>query len=217
MQAQTQAGDDRVTLEMLRAGFRRAQILAAMPLLKKNTADLLALEEKLAQARDYPGAIAARQERQSVEKELSRLEREALLLQARDQSLKSSLLPNRIELPLAQARLSGVARDPETGFLTGWSKPGASATWDLPNLPNGGYEVLLRYTCSPLEGGKVEIAESFYTLQAIIGTTIKGAQDVNIGTLKISNGNGTLSLTALTVVKDNVMKLESVALVPASH
>jgi hypothetical protein len=204
-----------LSLEMERLKFERSMIEVSLAPLKKHLLELTAVEKKRAEARDYAGAIAARNERHKIENELARLDKELLLLQTREQSLKASTLPDKIDLPLDQAQLSGVRR--EGGSLTGWSKPGASASWKLPALPHGGYEVVIRYRCGALDGGVLEVKEAKFHLTSQIDTTSKGPQEKNLGTLKITDGSSTLTLTATTLVKDNLMDLLSLGLVPASR
>lgn len=204
-----------LSLELARLKFERSMIESSLSPMKKHLLELTALEKKRAEARDYLGAISTRNERRKLEDELGRLDKELLLLQTREQSLKASTLPDRISLPLEQAQLSGVRR--EGGALTGWSQPGASATWKLPGLPSGGYEVILRYRCGALDGGLLEVREAKFHLTSQIDTTLKGPQEKNLGTLKLTDGSSTLTLTATTLVKDNLMDLLTLWLVPASR
>ncbi|MDZ4287006.1 MAG: hypothetical protein U0984_03560 [Prosthecobacter sp.] len=203
------------TLELARIDFERSMIEASLTPLKKHLTELALLEKQHADTRDYSGAIEARDLRRRLEDELERLDKELLLLQTREQSLKASLLPDRIPLRIEAAALNGVVR--EGGSLTHWRKPGASASWKLPTLPPGGYEVILRYRCGSLEGGSVQIQEAKFSLTGDMETTLKGPQEKNLGTLKITDGSGPLIITARTVVKDNLMQLLAVELVPASR
>jgi hypothetical protein len=202
-------------LEVARIDFERTLIESSLTPLKKHLSELSLLEKQYAEARDYGGAIDARDLRRKVEDELDRLDKELLLLQTRKQSLTTSRLPDRIPLKIADAQLSGVTR--EGGALTRWSKPGASATWKLSELPPGGYEVILRYRCGPLEGGSVLVQEAKFALSGDIVTTLKGPEERNLGTLKVTDGSGPLKIAARTVVKDNLMQLLAVELVPASR
>lgn len=206
--------DPKRTLDMTRLAFQRSIVEASLAPLKKHLSELILLEKSRAEARDYTGAIEARDLRKRLETELERLAKELLLLQTREQAIKSSLLPDRIRLPIDAANLTGVHR--EGGLLTGWSKPGASAEWKLDNLPPGGYEVILRYRCTPLEGGSLTVQETRFSLMADVETTLKGPQEKNLGTLKITDGSGPLKISARTVLKDNLMQLLAVDLVPAS-
>ncbi len=202
------------TLDLARLAFQRSILETSLAPLKKHLSELILLEKSRADARDYTGAIEARDLRKHLETELERLDKELLLLQTREQSIKASLLPDRIRLPIEAATLKEVRRD--GGALTGWARPGATAEWKLNNLPPGGYEVILRYRCSPLEGGSLTVQESRFSLMADVETTLKGPLEKNLGTLKITNGSGPLKISARTVLKDNLMHLLAVELVPAS-
>lgn len=206
--------DPKRTMDLARLSFQRNILETSLTPLKKHLSELILLEKSRAEARDYTGAIEARDLRKRLETELERLDKELLLLQTREQSIRSSMLPDRIRLSLESAKLSGVRRD--GGAITGWAKPGASAEWKLNNLPPGGYEVVLRYRCTPLEGGALAVQETRFSLMADVETTLKGPQEKNIGTLKITDGTGPLKITARTVLKDNLMQLLAVDLVPAS-
>jgi hypothetical protein len=48
-------------------------------------------------------------------------------------------------------------------------------------------------------------------------TTLRGPEVKNLGTLKITDGSGSLRLTARTIVKSNLMDLIAVELVPANR
>jgi hypothetical protein len=202
-------------IALLRLGYERELIEASLAPVKEQITTLGTLEKQFATERDYDAAITARDERKRLQNELSRLDKELLLLQTREQTLKTSLLPDRIKLPLEAATLSDLRH--EGGAITGWSKVGAAATWKLPALPPGGYEVMLRYRCGTAEGGKLLIKEARFTLTTNIETTLKGPEERSAGTLKISNGAGTLTLAAQALVSDNLMQLLAVELVPASR
>ncbi|MBE7498065.1 MAG: hypothetical protein HS117_24255 [Verrucomicrobiaceae bacterium] len=211
--AQTPAANGGSEVALLRIQFERDWIAASLEPVKKQLTALGTLERQLAAARDYDGAIRVRTQRQQWQAELERLDKQLLLLQTREQALKAAQLPARIQLSVEAATLNGVTL--AGGALTGWSKPGASATWKLPSLPPGGYEVVLRYRCGPLEGGTVTARESRFTLTGPVETTLRGPESRNLGTLKISEGATTLTVSAVTIVKDNLMQLLEVELVPA--
>lgn len=195
--------------------FQKSLIESSLSPLKKHLLELSALEKKLAEAHDYSGAINVRDQRRKVENDLERMNKELLLLQTREQSLKAALLPDRIPLPLEKAVLSGVQFS--GGALTGWNRAGANAEWTLPGLPPGGYEVVLRYRCGALDGGVVQVKEAKYALKNQVDTTLAGPQEKNLGTLKVTDGSGKLSLAAVTLVKDKLMDLLDIYLVPASR
>ncbi len=202
-------------IALMRLGYERSLIEASLAPVKEQITTLGTLEKQFASERDYDAAITARDERKRLQNELARLDKELLLLQTREQALKTSLLPDRIKFPLDAATLSGLRH--EGGAITGWSQVGASATWKLPALPPGGYEVLLRYRCGAAEGGRLLIKEARYTLSANIETTLRGPEERSAGTLKISDGSGTLTLSAEALVSSNLMQLLAVELVPASR
>ena len=210
-------GDPWTELAAMRTTHELSVRQAGVPALRQHLSELAALEKRCASTRDYSGAIAARNERQMIEREISRIEKESLLLKTRDQSLRSALLPDQIILMPERATLSGVEREPGTGALTNWKKAGASATWKLPDLPPGGYEVLVRYSCDALEGGSISINEQAFSLSGTADTTLKGPAEKNFGTLKITNGSGSLTIAARTVLKTNLMHLYFVKLVPANR
>jgi hypothetical protein len=202
-------------LDAAQLQFQRSMIETSLAPLKKHLLELTALEKKLAETRDYSGAINVRDQRRKVEGELERMDKELLLLQTREQSLKAAKLPDRITLPLDKAELSGVQFS--NGALSGWNRPGASAKWKLPGLPPGGYEVVLRYRCGALDGGVIQVQEAKFGLKNQVDTTLAGPQEKNLGTLKITDGSGPLSLAAVTLVKDKLMDLLDIHLVPASR
>ena len=210
-------GDPWTELAALRTTHELSIRQAGTPALRQYVSELAALEKRCATGRDYQGAVAARNERQTIEREIARIDKESLLLKTRDQSLRSAMLPDQIILMPERAVLSGVGREPGTGALAEWKKSGASATWKLPDLPPGGYEVLVRYSCDALEGGSITIAEQTFSLGGTADTTLKGPVEKNFGTLKITNGSGPLTITARTVLKTNLMHLYFVKLVPANR
>ncbi len=211
------AGPPPREIEIERIEHHHRLLTASLNPLKSSISRLDELARARARERDYTGAIAARDERRRLEAELERIAKEMLVLEARVQSLKTALLPERLLLPLDQAKLDGVLWDADKGRLTQWQRPGASAEWTLPGLPPGGYEVLVTYQCNPIEGGTVIISEKTFTLTGEMDTTLRGPETKNLGTLKITDGAGVFRITARTVVKSNLMNLLAVELVPANR
>jgi hypothetical protein len=195
-----------------RAAFAKSLSTAALPVLKQQLTALLALERSAATARNYDAALATREERRRVEAQVANIEKLQLITTAQEQA---SQVTASIQLPLASATFSGTKL--EAGSIVGWATSGASASWKLPNLPAGGYEVVIHYTSGPTEGGSLLVSEASYTLKAAIGTTLKGSAELNLGTLRVTQGDGSLTLKALSVVGDNLMKLEAVQLIPAAQ
>ena len=203
-------------LTNLRAKFELNLAESTLPTLRDYAEALTTLEKQAVAARDYDPAGAVRSEHQRVTTEIASQEKLALLLKARQTTTDSNSSASRILLKISDAKLEGVTLDAATQCLTGWAA-GASATWKLPDLPPGGYEVILKCSSGPLEGGTVQIKEAFYSLTGTISTTMKGVEEQNLGTLKIRDGSGTLKITALTVLKSNLMQLQSVELLPANR
>lgn len=198
-----------------RLSVDRALLEASLGPVKKQLIALDELEKQRATARDYEGALAVRTERRKLEGLLVQLDRELARLGMREQALRTAAVPGRLSMPLEQAVLDGVVH--QGGVLSGWSREGATATWQLPSLPPGGYEVIIRYRCGPLEGGILEVREAHYHLEAPIETTLKGPQEKNLGTLKITDGNGKLTLQGRALLKGSLMDLLGLWLVPAAR
>lgn len=204
-------------IEVARLNHQRQLLAASLNPLKTYLSRLDEFARQAASERNYEAAIAARTERQSMRLELERIDKEMLLLETREKAIKTTLLPERILLPLDQGKLDGVEWDAEKKRLTRWQRPGASVEWNLPALPPGGYEVLLTYQCTPLEGGTLSIEERAFSLRGEMDTTLRGPETKLLGTLKITDGSGPLRLVARTVVKSNLMDLLAVELVPANR
>ena len=205
-----------VDLRPLQSKLETDLINATTPALKQYVTELQALEKKAAAARDYDTAIAVRSESQKIEAQIASQEKLSLLLEARQQPAVDDA-QEHIVLKPADAKLERVRYDPKASVLTDWSGAGSSATWQLPSLPAGGYDVVLHYASGPLEGGSVLVQEMFYTLSAELGTTLKGFEEQNLGTLRVRDGTGIFKISAKTVLKSNLMQLQSVELVPTNH
>lgn len=203
-------------MDLLRLQFERNWITTSLAPLKKQLTAAATLEKQLATAHDYDGAIRVRDQQRRWQAEIERLDKQLLLVQAREQALKAAALPDRITLAVDAATLNGVKRD--AMVLTSWEKAGASATWSLPALPPGGYEVVLRYRCTPTEGGEFIVKEKRFTLSGTTRETgLGGPVEHNLGTLKLSEGATSLTLTAAKVPLKNLMQLHGIELIPSSH
>jgi hypothetical protein len=195
-----------------RSKFIKDLATATAPILRQASAALQTLEKNAAQARDYEAAITARDERKQVEALIAEQEKMQLLSTAQQQTLAT---PPAVQLKLSDAKLSGVILDKDA--LTQWADTSATATWALPQLAPGGYEVVLQYRSDAAEGGTLLVQESFYTLKTTLETTLKGATKLNAGTLRIKDGSGTLTLRPLSVVGRNLMRLEALELIPSAR
>lgn len=185
------AGGD---LRTLRAVFRQALLTAILPEKRAYAAQLQGLEKKLAAARDYAAAINVRDERLALEQELTAFEQElpALAIRAAGQT---TLLPERIVFRPQDATLVGLKLEKD-GTLSGWGPPQCTATWKLPGIPAGGYEVILKYSCADGSGATFEVRESFYLLHGKVAAPAEKQVEKNLGTLRIREGAGPLTLAA---------------------
>ncbi len=167
------------------------------------------LEGRAVAAADWAAALAVRETRLRAEAEAAAAERLGLLKAA---ATSPSTTEGRIKLPFSLARLEGVSIDPISGHLKNWLSSGSQAVWKLPDLPPGGYEVILRYSSSATQGGTVQVREATYSLTAPTKITLKGPEEFNIGTLRISQGAGPLTIAATGVSKGGFIDLVSVEL-----
>jgi hypothetical protein len=200
-------------LRTLKAGLRKDLLTAVLPGMKAHRQALLAFEQKRATAQDFSGAIKARDERLKLEKQIGVLEQEAAILASRPAIQNAARLLARIELKLVDAKLTELQRDPTDGALTGWGNENASATWQLPALPPGGYEVLVRCT-GP--SGEIVVRETFYNLKKECKPTGDKSLEQNLGTLRISEGAGSVTLSAAAPEKSSDWRVYSIVLVPSA-
>ena len=207
------ASDPFPDLRALRSGLRRSLITASLPELRQYRDELAALEQKEAAAQDYAKAITTRDARVKVEQQISSLEQEANMLAARASVDNAARLAARIELKVSDARLTSTQIDSADGSVSGWGTIGASASWELPSLPPGGYEVLVRYSGS---AGEILVKESFYSLTCTCKEDSAKPLEQNLGTLRIKEGKGSLTLTASPPEKCSSWKVYSVVLVPST-
>ena len=206
------AGD----LQSLKSEFASSLAKATVPVLKKQIDELLAIERKAAETRDYDTALAASSEKKRLKALLD--DQEKLSFLATAQSTNSTDKPPlKIVLKPAEAQLDRVRLDTQSGVLTDWAVPEACAIWKLPGLPAGGYEVVLKYESGIEEGGSVKVQEQFFSLSADLQTTLKGPIEHRLGILRIRDGSGIFKISAKSVLKGNLMRLQSVDLLPVNH
>jgi hypothetical protein len=205
------AGPD---LRSLKSQLRQELLTAALPEQKAQREALLALEKKYATAQDFAGAIKARDERLRIEQEINLMEKELAALGQRASATSAARAPERIELSLSAATLAGVRMDEGDKCLTGWNASGASATWKLPNLPPGGYEVSVHH-----QGGdaSASLKESFYTLTSDLKPGPGKTVTQSLGTLRVRDGAGSLTLTIGPAEKCAALRVYSIVLVPAAR
>lgn len=215
IRADESAVADAKDLRTLRSVFRKSLIEAIMPEQRSHLDQLLKLEKKLAAAHDFSNAIRARDERLTLEQELTVLEQELPMLTARAAG-EGKVLPERIPLKLEEAVLTGVRLDSD-GALTGWMDAQCLAAWKLPGVPAGGYEIILKYSCGRDGGGQFLLKENFYTLRGTLTPTDGKPMERNVGTLRIRDGHGALTLAVNAPSKDGLLRVWSMELAPVSR
>jgi hypothetical protein len=206
----TAAQDTAPDLRAAKSQMQRQLVAAVLPEKKAYREQLVVLEKKLAQGQDFAQAIKVRDERVALEREIAVLEKD----QSSNPKTVTPAPPERIELNCANAQLNGVQWDSTNGCLVGWDKPQATAVWNLPDLPPGGYEIVLSQTS---HGGEIALKESFYSLKAALKQAKDKPVEQNLGTLRIRDGKGTLSLAANSSELGASLRVYTVALLPAAH
>lgn len=197
-------------VRLLRAQLQQEVLIAILPEKKTYRDQLLALEKRFAAEQDFESAIRSRNERLEVEKELVRFEKEI----ARLRSAVVAPSPGQIELKSSTAIVTGVQHDGKQGYLAGWDSPEATATWPLSDVVPGGYEVLIQCTG---DGGPVTVKESFYSLQADIKPVGGKPVAQNLGTLRIKDGKGSLTLATNSPEKCKGLRVYAIVLVPCAR
>jgi arylsulfatase A-like enzyme len=114
-------------------------------------------------------------------------------------------------------------RSPNCSFYTNWTETGDRITWDVEVLSEGDYQVELFYTCPQKDlGSTIELSFGSGKLTGKITQAhdpplhgkeridrreyyYKAFFPVNLGTIHLEEGKGTLSLKALHIPGDQVM------------
>jgi hypothetical protein len=179
---------------------------------------LFRAEREAAAKGDYARAIVFRDERRAAETRLAKLKTLAEATKApepRVQPLVSAENQSVISLRTSAARLEGGVSLSDTGILEEWVL-NAKATWDLPGLAPGGYEVVIEINSSEPNDNPVIAKEQFYSLKGRLPpTSSENFEKINIGTIRISNGSGQFSITHYGSPDDSALRIRSVELVPA--
>jgi len=194
----------------LRSALQKELLAALMPEKKAYRDQLVAMEKRFAAEQDFANAIRVRNERLALEKELAGIEKEMAKLQTTPAAVEST----HIELKCATAKSFGVQLDAAKGCLTGWDAPDAAAVWTLPDLPPGGYEVVLNCAGG---GGAVTLKESFYTLQGTLKPAKGDPVDQHVGTLRIRDGKGPLTLKVNSPEQSKALRVYSIVLLPSAR
>ena len=201
-------------LRALRVQLRQDLLTTVLPVMNARRDELLAIERKHADAQDYAGAARARDERIKLDGEIRAMEKELASAKANAASAAAAKAPERIEFKLGDASLAGLQIDPASQALTGFGAAQATATWTLPDLPPGGYEVMITTSAGD---GTVTLSESFYTLSARIKSPAAKPIEKNLGTLRIRDGRAKLTLSATPPEKCASLRVYALVLVPSAR
>lgn len=202
-------------LRTLRALFRQGLLTAILPEKRAQAARLQDFEKQFALAHDYANAIKVRDERLALEQEITAFELELPGLAARAAG-QAALLPERIVFRPQDAALSGLKLEKD-GSLSGWDSPRASVTWKLPGLPAGGYEVIIKYTCTGNTSATIEARESFYVLRGKLTAPEDKLAEKNVGTLRIRDGTGPLTLATDGAGQPAPLRIVALELAPVNR
>jgi hypothetical protein len=203
-------------LRTLRASFRQGLLSAILPEKRGYIAQLRELEKQLISARDYETAIKVRDERLALEQDLTAFEQELPGLAARAAG-QMVLLPERIMFRPQDATLSGIRLEKD-GTLAGWDTPqGGTATWRLPSLPAGGYEVIVTYMCQGSGSASFEVRENFYVLRGKVPAPAPAPVRRNLGTLRIRDGAGMLTLASDSTSQPGQLRVVALELAPVNR
>jgi len=203
-------------LRILRVEYRKSLLSSLLPEKKAYRDDLLTMERNLAARADYAGAIRVRDERRAIEQEITGMEHEIPALGTQLQTLRSGALPEKILLLAREATLRSAVVN-SSNAIAGWTAERSQAQWTLPDLPQGGYEVVMTYTCATKGGAPVKFQESFYSLLATLPSTPEKPQERLLGTLRLRNGKSSLRLETPELPPGTDLRIYSVALIPANR
>jgi hypothetical protein len=202
-----------LTESLLKAERDEQLLQACLGPLKRHLLELDELEKQSVKDRQYAAASRLRETRRLHELELERVTTELSRLKAQRDLRALLVTVNRIPLPLEAAKLENLQL--EAGAIRSWDALGDTASWPLPpTLPPGGYEVWIRYECGALDGGILHLQEATYYLDAELETTPTGITEKKLGILKITQAKTPLKVSVKSLVKQQLMQLHEIWLVP---
>jgi len=139
-------------------------------------------------------------------------------------------LPARDGVPHGNVRRSAGA--PNCSYFVNWTSPDDRMTWDIEVHTAGEYEVAIYYTCPPADAGStVELSFKDSQVQGKVApawdppliadqdrvprkgeSILKEFRPLNLGTMRLGQGRGPLTLRALTVAGRPVMDVRLMTL-----
>ncbi len=201
----------------LRVEYRKNLLGSLLEENYKYRDDLRIVERKLAACADYTGALRARNERHLIEQEVTAMEQEIPALGAQLQSLRHASLPDRIVLLPKDARLTGLSVEVSNNGISGWKPARSLAVWDMADLPPGGYEIYIAASSGSGGAANFILRETRYTLECPVKSCPETPMEKLYGTLRVSDGKGSLVLTVGHVDEAHSVRIHSVTLVPANR
>jgi hypothetical protein len=139
-------------------------------------------------------------------------------------------LPARDGVPHGNIQRSAGA--PNCSYFVNWTSPDDRMTWDIEVHTAGQYDVAIYYTCPPADAGStIELSFQGSTVQGRVApawdpplldnqdrvprqgeSIMKEFRALNLGTMRLEQGRGPLTLRALTVAGRQVMDVRLVTL-----
>ncbi len=162
---------------------------------------------------------------------LSELSRDAQPFPAGYREFPRTILPARDAVPHGEIQRS--ARAPNCSYLTNWTSAGDTITWDVDVHTGGKYEAIVYYTCPEADlGSTVELGmgdgRARATVERAFDPPLVGAAEdrvprqgeslvkqfapLELGTLELPAGRGTLTLRATSMPGRSVMDVRAVLL-----
>jgi len=139
-------------------------------------------------------------------------------------------LPARDGVPHGNVKRSAGA--PNCSYFVNWTSPDDSMTWDIEVHTAGNYEVAIHYTCPSADAGST--IELSFKDSKVTGTVapawnpplidnqdrvprkgesyLKEFHRLNLGTMRLEQGRGPLTLRALKVAGKTVMDVRLIEL-----
>jgi len=210
------SSDGPASLPQMRMQLRHNLLAATLPEKQNYREALFSLEKQLASGGDFKGAIRARDERLALEQEIAIIQHQ---LMHPPRVLSPASLAETVELKPAAATLTAAtladAGDKES-VLTNWAAE-ATATWTLPSLPAGGYEIYLTYTLKPGMTPVLHFKENYYRLSATLSQAAETPTQALLGTLRVREGGATLALSVKELTDPAALRVLGVLLKSAAR
>lgn len=213
--AQSETTAKSPTLAQLKGKFLQEMRKEIAPAGIQYVEELRKLERKFAQAGEFEAAIAARDERAAVVKFLNA---KGPAVVATDPNTTTDPAvgaaapePGRLHFADTAANISGGAIFGDDGLQLSVVK--ATASWKLGEFEPGGYEIIVNYTSAAATG--VQAKESFFRLSGELPSTGGARKSESIGTLKITGGSDTVSLTNTGDDEGSKLIIHSIDLISA--